>query len=65
MDFALRQAANGGWTLSRQAVRRRLNKAADRVATLGEFWADALRAAGHRAVYILVAWAAHPPPPSH
>jgi hypothetical protein len=34
MDFALRQASEAGWTLTWQAVRRRLNKAADRLATL-------------------------------
>eukprot|EP00959_Pyramimonas_sp_CCMP1952_P408876 8568600-Pyramimonas_sp.AAC.1 len=45
MDFALRQASDSGWALTWQAVRRRLNKAADRLATLGVFWASALNRA--------------------
>eukprot|EP00959_Pyramimonas_sp_CCMP1952_P010674 223598-Pyramimonas_sp.AAC.1 len=65
MDFALRQASEAGWTLTWQAVRRRLNKAADRLATLGVFWADALRRAGDLAVTSWIVWdgSQRPPPP--
>ena len=65
MDFALRQAADAGWVLSWQAVRRRLNKGADAVATLGVYWAHALRNAGHRSVTTYVFWDSAPssPPP--
>eukprot|EP00959_Pyramimonas_sp_CCMP1952_P057942 1209499-Pyramimonas_sp.AAC.1 len=60
MDCALRQAANGGWLLSWQAVHRRLNKAADSLATLSVYWADNLLVAGRRAVRACVAWADQP-----
>ena len=56
MDQGLRPLAAKGWRLTWQAVRRRLNKAADALATLGVFWADALRQAGHTAVATWIVW---------
>ena len=44
---ALAIAAEGGWHLRWRAVRRRLNKAADAVATEAVLWAHKLRAQGH------------------
>ena len=69
MDLALRPLLESGWSLTWQAVRRRLNKAGDRLATLGVFWADALRARGDNAVRTWIVWHGvpapanqHPPP---
>eukprot|EP00959_Pyramimonas_sp_CCMP1952_P259266 5420254-Pyramimonas_sp.AAC.1 len=65
MVFALRQASGAGWTLTWQAVRRRFNRAADRLAILGVFWADALRRAGDLAVASWVFWEGSQLPPSY
>ena len=62
MDQGLRPLVAGGWRLTWQAVRRRLNKAADALATLGVFWADRLRQNGHDAVASWIVW--HDDPPS-
>ena len=44
LERALDDAYAAGWTLTWQAVRRRLNSAADTLATQGIFWAAHLRA---------------------
>eukprot|EP00959_Pyramimonas_sp_CCMP1952_P102593 2146057-Pyramimonas_sp.AAC.1 len=46
MEDALGQVGSAGWVLTWQAVRRRLNKAADSLATIGVYWADSLRREG-------------------
>ena len=46
LELALSQAARAGWVLDWQAVRRRLNKAADAMATEAVHWAHKLRAQG-------------------
>ena len=46
MDLGLAPLTSKGWQLHWVAIRRRLNKAADRLATLGVFWAARLRAIG-------------------
>eukprot|EP00959_Pyramimonas_sp_CCMP1952_P270533 5655701-Pyramimonas_sp.AAC.1 len=64
MEEALGQVEGAGWVLTWQAVRRRLNKAADSLATIGVYWADALRRAGVAAGTSHAQWsgAAHPIP---
>ena len=42
LDLPLADAAEAGWTLQWQAVRRRLNRAADALATVGVHWAARL-----------------------
>ena len=56
MDQGLRPLAERGWQLNWIAIRRRLNKAADRLATLGVFWAARLKAAGSNAVTVWTVW---------
>ena len=56
MDQALRPLAERGWTLSWQAVRRQLNGAADRLATLGVHWASRLKHAGITAARTWTVW---------
>ena len=56
MELALGPLAQRGWRLQWHAVRRRLNKAADRLATLGFFWAEALRRHGGRGVRTHIVW---------
>ena len=56
MDKGLRPLAETRWSITWQAVRRKLNVAADRLATLGAFWADRLRATGHAAVAMWTVW---------
>ena len=46
LEQGLGPLAVRGWTLSWQAVRRRLNVGSDRLATVGVFWAQALHARG-------------------
>eukprot|EP00959_Pyramimonas_sp_CCMP1952_P194714 4071681-Pyramimonas_sp.AAC.1 len=46
MEDALGQVESAGWVLAWQAVRRRLNKAADSLATIGVYLADSLRREG-------------------
>ena len=67
MDQALRPLASKGWTLTWQAVRRRLNKGSDSLATLGVLWADRLKQAGIEAMQTWVVWHGqpHPAPPPH
>ena len=62
MELALAPLAQRGWTLQWHAVRRRLNKAADRLATLGVFWAACLRRHGHERTSVYTVWHAHPLP---
>ena len=62
MEQGLQPLIAKGWRLTWQAVRRRLNKAADALATLGVFWADRLRQEGHTAVASWILW--HEGPPS-
>ena len=62
MELALGPLAQKGWRLQWHAVRRRLNKAADRLATLGVFWAEALRRRGVREVRSHIVWH-HPQSP--
>ena len=47
----LAAAAEGGWRLTWIAVRRRLNAAADELATSAVRWASSLRAGGLTGVY--------------
>ena len=56
MELALGPLAQRGWALQWQAVRRRLNKAADRLATLGVFWAACLRRQGIAQVTTHTVW---------
>ena len=53
---ALAAIAEGGWHLRWRAVRRRLNKAADAVATEAVLWAHRLRADGQFAPAGKVEW---------
>ena len=64
MELALGPLAQRGWRLQWHAVRRRLNKAADRLATLGVFWAEALRRQGIRGVRTHIVWHTSSTPPS-
>ncbi|CAK0832586.1 unnamed protein product [Prorocentrum cordatum] len=48
MEQALRHADDSGWSVTWRAARRQFNRAADRLAALGVFWADRLRWAGTR-----------------
>ena len=64
LEQALGPLAARGWLLTWQAVRRRLNKAADRLATLGVFWAEALRRAGHDGMTQHTVWHQLPSPPA-
>ena len=52
LDVSLASLAEAGWRLSWQAVRRRLNEAADGLATEGERRAAALAAGGRREVVV-------------
>ena len=52
-----------GWSLDWRAVRRRLNGAADDVATAGVYAAAALARAGTFAPRVHTAWYLDPPPP--
>ena len=56
LEPALGAIYYAGWTLSWQAVRRRLNTAADTVATRGVLWAAQLAAQGHHAIRRLTHW---------
>ena len=62
MELALSPLAQRGWRLQWHAVRRRLNKAADRLATLGVFWAACLRRNGHEHTAVYTVWHAQPLP---
>ena len=63
LEQTLAPLAARGWTLTWQAVRRRLNQAADRLATLGVFWAEVLRRQGHTQMRQHVVWHDHDAPP--
>ena len=67
MEQALSPLAAQGWALTWQAARRRLNKAADRLATIGVFWAEVLRRNGRHAMVQHVVWTTQtvPPLPEH
>ena len=52
----------GGWHVAWQAVRRRLNMAADSAAAEAVQWAGSLRAEGVTAPRVRVRWAVDPPP---
>ena len=54
--------AASGWTLTWQAVRRRLNKTADRLATIGVFWAESLRRSGVLSAHTHIVWHRLAPP---
>eukprot|EP00959_Pyramimonas_sp_CCMP1952_P196767 4114367-Pyramimonas_sp.AAC.1 len=56
MEDALGQAENAGWVHTWQAVRRRLNKSADSLATIGVYWADALLREGAITVCTHIRW---------
>ena len=64
MELALGPLAQRGWVLQWQAVRRRLNKAADRLATLGVFWAACLGREGVTTTSSHTVWHARAPPPA-
>eukprot|EP00959_Pyramimonas_sp_CCMP1952_P029636 622171-Pyramimonas_sp.AAC.1 len=61
MEDALGQAESAGWVLTWQAARRRLNKAAGSLATIGVYSADALRKEGVTAVTTHVHWESDAP----
>ena len=63
MELSLGPLAQRGWALQWHAVRRRLNKAADRLATLGVFWAASLARRGDMDVRTHTVWHARPLPP--
>ena len=56
MEQGLTPLANAGWTLTWQAVRRRLNTGSDALATLGVFWASARRAAQDLSQGLHIVW---------
>eukprot|EP00959_Pyramimonas_sp_CCMP1952_P268650 5617109-Pyramimonas_sp.AAC.1 len=56
MEDALGQAENAGWVLTWRAVRRRLNRVADSLATIGVYWADALLSEGETTVRACIRW---------
>ena len=56
LDTRLATLAERGWTLTWRAVRRRLNKEADRAATEGVLWAAALQAEGTTGPATRVVW---------
>ena len=58
LDVLLADAAEAGWRLSWQAVRRRLNAAADELAGEGEEHAARLAAAGRWGIWIQERWVA-------
>ena len=62
MEQGLGPLATRGWSLSWQAVRRRLNIGSDRLATLGVFWAQALHARRLRGMRIHEHWHEDPAP---
>ena len=61
LEDGLTPLALMGWRLLWQGVRRRFNQGADAVATLGVFWADALRQAGVTSPALFVSWLHSPP----
>ena len=63
LEQGLAPLAASGWSLSWQAVRRRLNKVADRLATLGVFWAEVLRRTGETDAQTHIVWHGHAVPP--
>ena len=56
MAGELARAIEAGWHLTWKAVRRRLNKAADEVATEGVRWAHDLLKQGHKQPQVRVQW---------
>ena len=61
LEDGLTPLALTGWRLLWQGVRRRFNQGADSIATLGVFWADALRQAGVTSPTVFVTWLHSPP----
>ena len=59
LEGALAAVYARGWQLSWQAVRRRLNGEADRLATLGIRWAERCRAQGHGQLRQRTEWHPH------
>ena len=62
LEQGLGPLAVRGWSLSWQAVRRRLNTGSDRLATVGVFWAQALHARGLRGRHVHEHWHGEPAP---
>ena len=62
LELALGRALDKGCILEWQAVRRRLNKQSDELATRGVFWAADLRDAGEADLAISVSWLSQPLP---
>ena len=56
LELGLRNALQQGWQLTWQAVRRRLNRAADALATEGLRWAAQLRQLGDLNMQVRVSW---------
>ena len=56
MEQGLGDTLMQGWTLTWQAVRRRLNRAADALATDGLRWAAQLRQLGNLSMQVRVTW---------
>ena len=59
LEAALATTLSQGWRLSWQAVRRRLNHAADALATEGVLWARDLVTQGHTAIATRTTWTAY------
>ena len=62
MELSLAPLAQRGWALQWHAVRRRLNKAADRLATLGVFWAAVLARSDDARTRTHTVWHERPSP---
>ena len=62
LEIALGQVLDKSWALEWQAVRRRLNKQSDELATQGVFWAAEKRDAGHAEMVVSVTWLAEARP---
>ena len=53
IEAGLQPLLLAGWRMQWQAVRRRLNKAADALATVGQKWAELVMASGHGGLQVL------------
>ena len=62
LEIALGRILDMSWVLEWQAVRRRLNKQSDELATQGVFWAAEKRDSGQSDIGVSVKWLAEPQP---
>ena len=56
LELSLGNVLTQGWSITWQAVRRRLNTAADALATAGVHWAAQLADAGHYTTQTQIQW---------